>query len=73
VRASLRPPPHRDLRRSRVPVRRCRPFAWPVKPDNDEVDTATLGKLGGDRIRAMSHFESTMLPRFGLPGSLPGR
>jgi RNA polymerase sigma-70 factor (ECF subfamily) len=29
--------------------------------------------LAGDRISAMSRFENSMLPRFGLPRSLPGR
>jgi RNA polymerase sigma-70 factor (TIGR02960 family) len=29
--------------------------------------------LTGDRIRAMSHFDSSLLPRSGLPQSLPGR
>jgi RNA polymerase sigma-70 factor (ECF subfamily) len=29
--------------------------------------------LAGDRICAMSRFENSMLPRFGLPRSLPGR
>jgi RNA polymerase sigma-70 factor (ECF subfamily) len=29
--------------------------------------------LSGDRICAMSRFENTMLPWFGLPQSLPGR
>jgi RNA polymerase sigma-70 factor (TIGR02960 family) len=28
--------------------------------------------LAGDRICAMTHFDSGMLPSFGLPGSLPG-
>ena len=29
--------------------------------------------LAGDRIRAMTRFENSVLPRFGLPRSLPGR
>ncbi len=29
--------------------------------------------LSGDRISAMTRFENTVLPRFGLPRSLPGR
>ena len=29
--------------------------------------------LGGDRIRAMTRFENSVLPWFGLPRSLPGR
>jgi RNA polymerase sigma-70 factor (ECF subfamily) len=29
--------------------------------------------LAGDRICAMSRFDSSVLPRFGLPPSLPGR
>jgi RNA polymerase sigma-70 factor (TIGR02960 family) len=29
--------------------------------------------LAGDRIRAITHFDSSVLPSFGLPRSLPGR
>jgi ketosteroid isomerase-like protein len=29
--------------------------------------------LSGDRIRAMTHFDNSVLPSFGLPRSLPNR
>jgi RNA polymerase sigma-70 factor (ECF subfamily) len=29
--------------------------------------------LTGDQIRAITHFDSSVLPAFGLPRSLPGR
>jgi RNA polymerase sigma-70 factor (ECF subfamily) len=29
--------------------------------------------LSGDRIRAITHFDNSALPSFGLPRSLPGR
>ncbi len=29
--------------------------------------------LAGDRIRAITHFDKSVLPSFGLPRSLPGR